>query len=163
MRIDEITRRDFIGGMAGAALMPGAALANDKPKMDPFNKEDQDFIFNWVANKMKIKVNPGIRRPLVVDINQIDKNVFKETWGFLPDGDAHTFHWIRNWVIISRTAKSPAASLVHEYTHYFQFEYIVNRNIKDMDWDGISEDRYEIQALDLQRLFQKEILDKPNN
>jgi hypothetical protein len=154
MLINEITRRDFLGGMAGAALLPKAALAN-KRTFDPFNKEDQDFIFEWVAAQRKMQINPSYPRPKVVDFAKIDKNVFKETWGFLPDGAPNTYHWIRNWVILSMTSPNPASSLAHEYVHYFQFTYDAKGNIKQLDWDGVSEDRYEVEALNIQRKFKE--------
>lgn len=155
MRLKEINRRSFIGALA-AATLPGISATGEK--MDIHSPEVQGIVFDWVAKQKSISVNASLPRPKVVDFNKIDKNVFKETWGSIPDKPANTYHYKRNWVILSPNAE--ADSLAHEYVHYFQFMYDAGGDIKKTgwDWDGVSPDTPELEAQNIQRKFKTEFL-----
>jgi hypothetical protein len=150
MRLEEITRRGFIGAL-GASMLPDMSMANNK--LDIHNEEVQDFVFKWVAKQRKTNINPNAPRPRVIDFNKVDKNVFKETWGSVPSGPVNTYHYKRNWVILEPNAG--ADSLAHEYTHYFQFAYDAKGDIQrtGWDWDGVGPDQPEMEAQDIQRKF----------
>jgi len=153
MRLDEITRRGFI---ANLAALPALGQAENN-NLDPFNSETQDYVFKWVAKERGTKINPRIGRPTVKNFNNIDKSVFKETWGYIPDRSANTYHYKRNWVILSPT--SQADSLAHEYEHYFQYAYDAGSDIKKTgwDWDGVSPDTPELNAMEIQRKFRDSV------
>ncbi len=153
MRLDEITRRKFIGSLAAVSI---AGAGNARPNnLDPFDKETQAFVFNWVARERGTKINPSKPIPEVKNFNSIDKSVFSETWGSIPDRPANTYHYKRNWVILSPVAG--ADSLAHEYEHYFQFAYDSGEDITNTgwDWDGVSPDTPEINASNIQRKFRE--------
>ena len=151
MKLVEITRRGFVG----SALATGfTSLARPKSiDLNPFNRETQEFVFKWVADQRRTEINEVIPRPVVHNFNAIDKSVFKETWGSIPGSPVNTYHYKRNWIILSPNAK--ADSLAHEYEHYFQFFYDAKGNIDrtGWDWDGISPDTPEIEAKRIQQLF----------
>ena len=162
MRIDEITRRNFIGGL-GALAIPGVSLAgNDAPKFKHTDnalsapRDVQRAVFEWVANAKKIKIDPSIPPPKIVDFWKIDRKIFMQTWGQMPDESRpapHTYHWVQNLVIIGPTTQ--LHSLAHEFVHYFQYMYDVKKDYDRMRWDGISTDWAETEAITLQGEFKK--------
>ena len=152
--LQELTRRNFLGGTLAAALLPKEAFADGGlGKLDLYDKKVQEFLLNWTAAERKTKLNSSVQLPKVVKFVDIDKNVYKETWGSVPSSPVNTYHHKRNWVILSPSAK--ADSLVHEYVHYLQFMYDAGGDISrtGWEWDGVSPDTPELEAANIQRKF----------
>lgn len=155
MRIFEITRRGFLGAIAGGAANLLIAKVHAQPgkvsqNYNLYDKKVHSFVAKAVAKLMEIPFNESAPLPDVVSFNSVDTKIFLETWGWIPTGGpASHYHWVRNLIILAPIAKID--TLAHEFVHYFQFhaQYRNQAKYAHMDRDGM----YEWEAVKYQNEF----------
>lgn len=117
--------------------------ARAQEQIDPFSKEVQEYVFHWVAKKLRVKIDEKVARPLVLSSLDVPAKKYDAFCTYCESKRINFYVSPHNEIWILPT--SDVGVLAHEMVHYFQVQY-----------DGETEDdsgALEDLAVDIQNEF----------